>query len=155
MSVRARFRGLLQGWDWPSSGNGRKKQHENLQSLIFIPTKCTQYAKYIYLLLITITNYLLHVSAVIDDVYVFSTLCAFGWNKMKWLTARMHGMESFKITNTSGLSVCCSGSNRASCGPNLWIFNGIHILHHASFSGRIKIQDLRGTSCLTLQRVGI
>jgi hypothetical protein len=29
------------------------------------------------------------------NIYVFNILCASSWNKMKRLTARMHGVESF------------------------------------------------------------
>jgi len=30
-------------------------------------------------------------------VYICNMLCAFSWNKKKKLTARRHGVESFKI----------------------------------------------------------
>jgi hypothetical protein len=33
------------------------------------------------------------------DKYGFNILCLFSWNKNKWLTARMHSVESFKITD--------------------------------------------------------
>jgi hypothetical protein len=35
---------------------------------------------------------------VIDDkyIYIFNIFCAFGWNKKKKLTAKMHGVEASK-----------------------------------------------------------
>jgi len=32
-------------------------------------------------------------------IYVFNKSCAFSWNKKKKLTARMNGVESFKMEN--------------------------------------------------------